>query len=135
MAEFKGEIHQSIFFDAPPSEVYRMLTDAEILSDFTGSPATMEVVVGGTFELFDGYCTGTTLQCVPNERLVQSWNFVEEGWPSDHYSICTFVFKAEGTGTALDFEQTEIPEHKFAALDAGWSQYFWDPMKELLANG
>ncbi len=134
MAGFTGKISQSVYFDAPPALVYKMLTDSELLADFTGSVALMDAAVGGTFDLFEGYCTGSTLDSTEHERLVQLWNFAEEGWPSDQFSTCTFLFNAEGDGTLLEFEQTGIPEHKVAALEAGWPRYFWEPMKQLSSN-
>ena len=59
----------------------------------------------------------------------------EEGWPEDHFSICTFHLKPEGHKTQLTFTQHGIPEHKVEELKNGWKQFYWNPMKEYLKTG
>ena len=72
---------------------------------------------------------------IPGEKIVQAWHFQEEGWPEDHYSICTFHFKPEGAKTQLTFTQHGVPEHKVEELKNGWKQFYWNPMKAYLKTG
>jgi len=74
------------------------------------------------------------LSFVEGEKIIQAWHFDEEGWPDDHFSICTFTFKAEGNKTILTFTQPEVPEHKADSISNGWQEYYWEPMKEMLAK-
>lgn len=129
-----GSIHQSVDFNTTPKMVYDLIMNSELHSAFTGGPVVMSKTINGSFSVFDGYCTGHTIELKEGERIVQAWNFKEEGWPEDHYSVCTFVFSKTPTGCRLDFTQTEIPEHKVEALMQGWEEYYWEPMKNYLAT-
>jgi len=59
---------------------------------------------------------------------------MEVGWPTTHYSICTFVFEAEKGKTKLTFSQIGVPAHKVAALEQGWYDFYWTPMQVLLSE-
>ena len=125
-----GSINQIIRFEATAQEVYDVLMTAEILSIITGAEAKMSVDIGGTFNLFDGYCTGYNMELIAHQKIVQAWNFEEEGWPAEHYSICTFLLIEEEDATLLHFNQENIPAHQVAALEEGWDNYFWTPMHD-----
>lgn len=125
-------INQTWAFNAPAKNVYNLLTDAELLEIITGSAAEFENYVDGEFSLFEGYCEGFNLEMEPNKKLVQEWNFAEDGWPEDHYSICTFLFEEKDGKTELIFTQTDVPEEVKEALEQGWNEYFWEPMTDYL---
>jgi activator of HSP90 ATPase len=127
-------IRQTVMFNASPKQVYDMLMDAATHSAITQSKVTMSAKVRGKFSVFDGYCHGYHIELVQGKKIVQAWHFEEDGWPEDHFSICTFSFKPIGSKTKLTFEQREIPAHKASALSAGWKKYYWTPIKKLL-NG
>lgn len=125
-------INQTWTFNAPAKNVYNLLTDAELLEIITGSEAEFENYVDGEFSLFEGYCEGFNLEMEPNKKLVQEWNFAEDGWPEDHYSICTFLFEEKEGKTEMVFTQTDVPEEVKEALTQGWNEYFWEPMSDYL---
>lgn len=125
-------INQTWTFDAPAKNVYNLLTDAELLETITGSAAEFENYVDGEFSLFEGYCEGFNLEMEPNKKLVQEWNFAEDGWPEDHYSICSFLFEEKDGKTEMVFTQTDVPEEVKEALEQGWNEYFWEPMTDYL---
>jgi activator of HSP90 ATPase len=127
-------IRQSVTIPARPSEVYDLFMNAKKHAAFTGSKATMSNKVGGKFEVFDGYCHGHNLELKPGKKIVQAWHFAEDGWPDDHYSICTFEFIKAPKGTKLKFTQSDIPEHKAESLKDGWKQFYWGPLKACLAE-
>ncbi|NEQ51069.1 MAG: hypothetical protein F6K11_13195 [Leptolyngbya sp. SIO3F4] len=127
-----GRINQTFSFDAPPHEVYEALMDARKHGAFTNSPVVMSRKVGGTFRIFDGYCTGRNLELLPDQKIVQAWHFREEDWPEDHFSTCTFAFAATENGTELHFSQTDVPEQHVESLAQGWHTYYWNPMQEWL---
>ena len=126
-------INQTIQFDAEPKQIYDLIMDAKLHSAFTGSPVVMSDEIKGTFSVFDGYCTGYNIDLVDGEKIVQAWNFKEDGWPEDHYSICTFDLKKTTNGCILYFNQSDVPEHKIKALSDGWNEYYWEPIKNYLA--
>ena len=122
------------FSKAKPMEVYNLIMDARKHSAFSGSKVKMSNQVDGKFEVFDGYCTGFNIELKEGKKIVQCWHFKEDGWPDDHFSICTFNFSKVPAGTKLSFSQVAVPEHKVEALKEGWKLYYWNPMKAYLAG-
>lgn len=129
-----GSLKQSVTFKAPPTEVYALIMDEKRHAAFTDSDVVMSVKINGKFRVFDGYCTGHNIELVEGKKIVQAWHFMEDGWPEDHYSICTFVFDGVGNKTKLNFLQKDIPKHKVGTLKRGWKDHYWRPMKEFLKN-
>jgi len=125
-----SSIHQIVEFNAAPTSVYEMMMDETLHSDLSGGHVTMSKEINGEFSVFEGYCTGHNIELIPGEKIVQAWHFQEDGWPDDHYSTCTFIFKPSTAGCLLDFTQTRIPEHKTEALAQGWKTYYWEPLRE-----
>ena len=123
-------IRQSVMFKASPHEVYEMLMDSKKHAEFSGSAAKISRKVGGKFEAYDGSLTGTNLELVPDEKIVQSWRGSD--WPEGHYSKATFSLKAVAGGTRLTFTQTGVPEDLYEDYRQGWIDYYWQPMKEML---
>jgi activator of HSP90 ATPase len=99
---------------------------------FTGSDVQMSKEVNGKFNVFDGYCHGYNIELKEGKKIVQAWHFEEDGWPEDHFSICTFLFEPAGGKTKLTFLQSDVPEHKVESLKDGWKQFYWEPMKAFL---
>ena len=128
-------IKQTVTFNATPGDVYELIMDEKKHGAFTGGKVTMSKAVNGRFDVFDGYCHGHNIELVEGEKIVQAWHFAEDGWPEDHFSICTFLFENEGGKTKLSFTQTGVPEHKIEELTNGWKQYYWDPMTAFLVGG
>lgn len=125
-------IKQTVTFDATPDKIYNLIMDQKKHAAFTGLKVIMSTKVKGKFNAFDGYIHGYNIELVENKKIIQAWHFAEEGWPDDHYSICTFLLEREGNKTKLDFRQTDVPEHKVESLKDGWKQFYWKPMKALL---
>ena len=100
-------ISQTVTFDAAPEKIYHMLMDQKEHAAFTGSKVAIDPKVSGQFTVFDGYCHGYTIELIEGRKIVQAWHFSEDGWPEDHFSICTFNIEASGTKTKL-----KIPSDK-----------------------
>jgi activator of HSP90 ATPase len=125
-------IKQTAIFKATTQEVYEALMDANKHARFTNADASIDNTIKGKFSVYDGYCHGYNIELVPHNKIVQAWHFAEDGWPDDHYSICTFLFEQNGNETKLNFLQTDVPEHKFDALTQGWIDFYWQPLNEYL---
>jgi activator of HSP90 ATPase len=125
-------IKQTATFDAKPDVVYELIMDEKKHGAFTGVKATISTVVKGKFEVFDGYCHGYNIELLKGKKIVQAWHFAEDGWPDDHFSICTFLFEPIGEKTKLTFVQTGVPAHKTQSLKEGWKEYYWQGMKAWL---
>jgi len=128
-------IKQTVSFDFPAKRVYNLIMDQKKHAAFTGANVVMSKKVNGKFDVFDGYCRGYNIELIDGEKIVQAWHFQEDGWPEDHYSICTFKFKQIGSKTHLNFTQTGVPEHKVEELKGGWKDFYWNPMKTYLKTG
>lgn len=128
-------IKQTVTFNANLEKVYQLIINQKKHAAFTGSQVTMSTKIKGKFTVFDGYCHGYNIELTGGKKIVQAWHFVEDGWPDDHYSICTFRFEPQGDKTRLTFVQSGVPEHKVGSLKSGWKQYYWEPMKEYLEKG
>jgi activator of HSP90 ATPase len=125
-----GSIQQTIAFKVPASKIYELIMDENLHSEITGGEVKMGRNIKDSFTIFDGYCTGYNIELIPGEKIVQAWHFEEEGWPKDHYSICTFNLKNLDDGCLLEFTQTDIPQNNIEALKEGWQTYYWEPMQE-----
>jgi activator of HSP90 ATPase len=127
-------IKQTATFNATPEKIYNLIMDEKKHSEFTGSKAVTSTKRNGKFILFDGYVHGYNIELVKGKKIVQAWHFAEDGWPEDHFSICSFELVKEGDKTKLRFLQTNIPEHKVETLKDGWKQYYWDAIKLYLKS-
>ena len=125
-------INQTVTFDTTPERIYDLLMDQKKVAAFTGSNVTMSTKVNGKFNVFDGYCHGYNIELIAGKKIVQAWHFAEDGWPDDHFSVCSFEFDKVGNKTKLKFVQTDIPEHKVNSLKDGWKQFYWDAIKKYL---
>jgi activator of HSP90 ATPase len=120
-------LHQSVVLKATPHEVYDALMDSEKHTEFTHSRANISQEIGDTFSTFDSYASGTNVELIPDQKIVQKWR--ADDWPPGHYSTVTFELHAEGQETRLDFTQTDIPEDLYPDLETGWVEYYWDNLK------
>jgi len=121
---------QTFYFDAPAHTLYEMLMDSEVHAEFTNSRAEISREVGGNFVAYDGYITGTNLELVPDQKIVQRWRAVD--WPEDYYSVVTFTFIAQNGGTRLDLTHTGLPDGTEEEFKQGWIENYWEPMKAFL---
>lgn len=129
-----NSIKQSATFNASSEKVYQLIMDQKKHAAFSGADVVMSNKVKGEFSTYDGYCHGYNIELVKGKKIVQAWHFEEDGWPEDHFSICTFLFEEVGDKTKLSFVQTDVPEHKIATLKDGWKKYYWEPMAAYLKN-
>lgn len=125
-------INQTVTFETTPERIYDLLMDQKKVAAFTGSNVTMSTKVNGKFNVFDGYCHGYNIELIAGKKIVQAWHFAEDGWPDDHFSICSFEMDKVGNRTKLKFVQTNVPEHKVDSLKDGWKQFYWDAIKKYL---
>ena len=126
-------IRQSVTFKTTPHEVYEALMDSRKHARFTGAKARISRKVDGKFTAYDEYIEGVNLNLVPDKKIVQSWRGSD--WPEGHYSRTTFSLKKVKNGTHLTFIQSGVPDQYYNDIKQGWYDYYWKPMKEMLAKG
>ena len=126
-------INYVIHIPAKPEAVYEALLDSEKHSSFTESTAKINPVVGGKFEIMDGYISGTNLKLEPGKRIVQEWITTE--WPKGSLSsIVDYSFKAEKEGSEITFIHSRVPSEQAASYKEGWNTYYWKPLKKYFSK-
>lgn len=133
MADTKT-IEQTVTIKASPHDVYDALMDSEKHSRFTEAPANISREIGGSFTAYDGALSGTTLELVPDAKIVQSWRGSDEGWTPGHYSEVTFTFEEFDGETKLTFVQTGVSEASYEDISQGWQTYYWPKLKAFLES-
>ena len=124
-------INQKVRFNASPAAVYRALMDENEHAAFTGASAEIDPQVGGTFVLWDGYATGTTIELELNQKIVQEWRASD--WPEGVHSIATFELEAEDEDTTeLTFTQSGVPDSFKDEMAEGWEDFYWKPLATYL---
>src|ERR1700721_86530 len=90
-----------------PARVMELLTDPVLIRKWSGGAAVLENKVGGRFEMFDGWVTGTVLKTSKNE-LAYTWktsDWPEETKPTEvHY-----LLKEDEAGTKVILHHTGFP--------------------------
>ncbi len=127
-------IEQTVIIKASAHDIYEALMDSGKHSQFTGSPANISREIGGSFTAYDGALSGTTLELVPDAKIVQSWRGSDEGWTPGHYSEVTFTFEEVHGETKLIFVQTGVPEQCYEDISQGWQTYYWAKLKAFLES-
>ena len=124
-------IHQEITLPAPPARVFAALTDAGTFSKMSGgAPAEIDPTPGGAFSCFGGMIVGRTLECMPDQELVQAWR--AKTWPAGAYSVVRFHLEPEGEQTRVTLDQAGHPDGETEHLEQGWHANYWDPMTKML---
>lgn len=126
-------IHQEITIPAAPAAVFEVLTSADKFAGMTGGrSASISAEEGGAFSMFGGDIVGRHVELVPGKRVVQAWR--SGAWPEGVYSLVRFELDADGTGTRLTFDQSGYPAGAHEMLEGGWTQMYWEPMRQLFAS-
>ncbi len=121
------DITQSVTFDATPAAVYRALVDPKQHSAMTGSRATNDGKVGGTFSAYDGYIVGFNVELSKGNRIVQAWR--ANDWAEGAWTIARFELAPAGTGrTRLTLTQHGVPDAQHKAISQGWKDYYFTPL-------
>ncbi len=124
-----GTVTKKYRVAASPKKVFEALTNKEIIEQWSGSEAEMNLTEGGTFSLWEGDIHGIN-QKISEQQIVQDWK--EKTWEA--YSRCTFNITADGESTMLELIHENIPESSVKSIDGGWDDYYLGPLKELLES-
>ena len=98
-------------FELPvyPERVYRAWLDSYEHSQFTGSPAKIEAVEGGSYTSLDGYVEGKNVVLSPFSRIVQTWRTT--GFAADEPdSEVEIKLEPTCTGTLFILNHRGLPE-------------------------
>jgi len=120
-------------FKCSISDLYRALTDVQMMRAYTSEDAMSDSTKGGRFSLFGGNVVGQFNELVPDSKIVMSWRF--KTWPAEHYSTVTLSLQQREDCTILKLTQTGIPVTEYERTREGWKNYYWRYMKQRLGFG
>ncbi len=125
-------IRQKIHFATTSRNVYDALMNSKKHARFTGGKATISKKIGGKFFAFDGYTAGKNIELIIDKKIVQTWRASD--WEEGHYSTVEITLVPSAKGCVLTFVQKNVPPDHYAAIQQGWIDFYWKPMKEMLEN-
>ena len=125
----KNEFTLSEVFNSTASEIYNAWLTSDGHSAITGSTAKVDGNIGGKFSAWDGYIFGTTLELMPNQRIVQAWRTTEfaEDAPDSRLEV---LFEQIDGGTRVTLIHTNLPEDQADEYRQGWEDFYFKPMRE-----
>lgn len=126
-------IKVSAVFPVNAKRLYEAWLDSKEHSAFTGSKATINPAIGGTYTAWDKYISGKTLVLQPYSRIVQSWRTTEF---HDSYADSTVevLFEKSDNGTKFTIVHSDIPKGESKKYKDGWIEFYITPMKEYFKN-
>jgi activator of HSP90 ATPase len=125
-------IFQVIELDSSVPDVYKALTDANLLTKLTGMAAKMDDNEGGKFMAWNNKCHGYILHLSANKRIVQSWTHDE--FRVGMYTTVIFDIEEMEHGCRVSFNHIGVPEEHSGWLTEAWKKDFWIPLSEHLTD-
>lgn len=102
-----SELKFNIKYRVPANIIYDTLTNQIEMIKFTQCKAEFQKIENGNFVLYDGFITGTNIELVENNKLVQKWKFSNLGNSLD----VTMLFKEKaGKESLIQVSVKNIPE-------------------------
>jgi uncharacterized protein YndB with AHSA1/START domain len=120
-------VDRRVFIDAPPHEVYELLTDAELLVEWMAPVAQADRRVGGTITWTHANgdtVAGKFLELVPFRRIVFSygWDRADVGVPPGSTTVEIELRPRDG-GTELHLIHRGLTAQMADAHNGGWTNY------------
>lgn len=122
--------------NAPPSTVYRYLTEGEKWKLWQGVDASLDARPGGIFALVMGNgmsARGQFVELVPDKRVVFTWGWIDQPGIPPGSTTVEVVLHPEGEGTRLVLTHRSVPDEEASAQRMGWTHYL--PRLALIAGG
>ncbi|MBK7233941.1 MAG: SRPBCC domain-containing protein [Saprospiraceae bacterium] len=131
-------------FDASIKNVWRALTEKELMKKWYFDLAEFEPVLGFKFEFYGGHEEGIQYkhlceitEVIPGAKLTYSWRY--EGYSGNSY--VSFELFEENEKTRLKLTHTgiasfpsDIPDFAIHNFAEGWNQIINQSLKEFLEN-
>lgn len=108
---------------APPSTVYRYLTESHLWSEWQGSTAQLDARQGGIFSIVmpgGMNARGQFTELVPDVRVVFTWGWVDRPGIPPGSTIVTIDLTPTEDGTLLTLTHTNLPVEESEHHLEGW---------------
>lgn len=125
-------IEKTYLIAAPVEEVWRALTDPQVIAEWSHAPAEYIAEPGTTYSLWNGDIQGEILEVAPQERLVKTWQ--PANWATSDSKV-TFFLVPQGDSTRVDLIHENVEAFDLADTDEGWDIYYLGVIKEMLESG
>lgn len=122
--------------EAPPSIVYRFLTESDKWVRWQGRSAILDARVGGVFSMAMGdgsTARGEFIELVADRRVVFSWGWLDRPGIPPGSTIVDIELIAEGEGTLVVLTHRLMPEDEVPPHEMGWAHYL--PRLAIVAAG
>ncbi|CAB4383310.1 unnamed protein product [Rhizophagus irregularis] len=126
-------ISEVVELQTSADQIYETLLDPGRVAAWTRSRPDIFRHVGSVFSLFDGNVTGTMVELVQNEKIVQTWRL--KTWPEGHFSTVTIKFEQASDFTRVHINQEGVPIGEVDAVRNNWQSYYWNPIKNVFGYG
>jgi activator of HSP90 ATPase len=114
--------------NATAQDIYTTWLSSKGHSAMTGADATITTVVGKKFTAWDGYISGTNLELIPHNKIVQAWR-TSSFKDTDEDSNVEIVLNEINGKTELTLTHSNIPKDR-EDYKKGWEDYYFKPMKD-----
>ena len=108
---------------APPSTVYRYLTESEKWLLWQGASASIDAIEGGIFSMVmrNGMkARGQFVELVKNTRVVFTWGWVDRPGIPPGSTTVEIDLVSDGEGTLLVLTHRNLPEDEVPEHKTGW---------------
>jgi len=112
--------------DAPPSAVFRYLTESELWARWQGESAALDATPGGRFQVTmadDQVVEGEFVAVEPDRRVVVTWGWRDHPRMPPGTSTVEFELVPDGTGTIIRLTHRGIPTEEMPIHRAGWDMF------------
>src|SRR5579863_5879881 len=123
----------STILPATPQAIYRAWLDTRLHSAMTGGAAVMSSQPGARVSAWDGYISGTNIELVPGERIVQTWRTTKFS-ETDPDSIIAVQLLSTAEGTRLTVTHSNVPDGHTSYEQGGWQQFYFEPMRRYFSR-
>jgi uncharacterized protein YndB with AHSA1/START domain len=120
------EITVEQFVDAPPSTVYRFLTESEKWTIWQGESTTVNPFAGGRFSMVmrDGATAeGEFVELIPNSKVVFTWGWIDHPEVPPGSTTVEIVLHQEENGTRVVLTHRSLPDSESELHRSGWRHY------------
>lgn len=122
------ELEREVMIDAKPETIFPLLVDADGMTRWMGTEATIEAEAGGAFRVLvagEYPAVGEFVEVVPNEKVVFTWGWETEDIPITPGSTAVEIsLHPEGDKTLVRLTHRDLPdENAVEEHTHGWDHY------------
>lgn len=123
------KIEQTYDIKAPPEDVWRALTDAKEIAEWSGANAYFIPQEGARYTLWNGDIVGKVLKVQAPSLLSQTWE--PTSWTRTD-SVVTFMLGRSKEGTKVVLLHENVEDADYDGTSEGWDIYYLGAIKKKL---